>query len=124
MRADKGNCTVIMDKKDFDDKIMHLLNNVNVDQIFLVADKSIEITDKKRNKLVYSFAKDNKIATPVFHQLKCDKAVTPKFYGLPKIHKSGFALNPVVSFIGAPTYCLAKFLVGILSPLLSLKYAV
>ena len=30
MRADKGNCTVIMDKKDYDDKIMHLLNDRNV----------------------------------------------------------------------------------------------
>ena len=30
MRADKDNCTVIMDKKDYDDKIMHLLNDRNV----------------------------------------------------------------------------------------------
>ena len=124
MRADKGNCTVIMGKKDYNDKIMHLLNDRNVYQILPVGDKSIEITEKKVNKLVYGFVKENKITTPVYHQLKCDKAVTPKFYGLPKIHKSDVPLRPIVSFIGAPTYCLAKFLVGILSPLLSLEYTV
>ena len=70
------------------------------------------------------FARKNKITTPVYYQLKCDKAVTPKFYGLPIIHKSDVPLRPIVSFIGAPTYCLAKFLVGILSPLLSLEYTV
>ena len=124
MKADKGNCTVIMDKKDYNDKIMHLLNDRNVYQILPVGDKSIEITEKKVNKLEYGFAKENKITTPVYHQLKCDKAVTPKFYGLPKIHKSDVPLRPIVSFIGAPTYCLAKFLVGILSSLLSLEYTV
>ena len=95
---------------------MHLLNDRNVYQILPVGDKSIENTEKKVNKLVYGFAKENEITTPVHHQLKFDKAVTPKFYGLPKIHKSDVSLRPIVSFIGAPTYCLAKFLVGILSP--------
>ena len=112
MRADKCNCTVIMDKKNCDDKTMHLPKDHNVNQILPVGDKSIEITEKKANKLVYGFAKKNKITTPVYHQLKCDKAVTPKFYGLPKIHKSDVPLRPIVSFIGAPTYCIAKFLVG------------
>ena len=53
--------TVIMDKKDYDDKIMHLLNDCNVYQILPVGDKTIEITDKKVNKLVYGFAEENKI---------------------------------------------------------------
>ena len=52
----------------------------NVYQILPVGDKSIEITEKKVNKSVYGFAKENKITTPVYHQLKCDKAVTPKLY--------------------------------------------
>ena len=77
--ADKGNCTVIIDKKDYDDKIMHLLNDCNVYQILPVGDMSIEITEKKINTLVYGFAKENKITTTVSYQLRCDKAVTSKF---------------------------------------------
>ena len=97
---------------------MHLLNDRNVYQILPVGNKSIEIIAIKVNKLVYGFAKENKTTTPVYHQFKCDKAVTPKFYGLPKVYKSDAPLRPIVSFLGAPTYCLLKLLVGILSPLL------
>ena len=43
---------------------------------------------------------------------------------LPKIHKSDVPLRPIASFIGAPTYCLAKFLAVIVSFLLSLEYTV
>ena len=41
----------------------------------------------------------------------------PQMYGLPKIHKDGIPLRPIVSAIGSPTYRLAKQLAGILSPL-------
>ena len=61
MRVGKGNCTVIM---DYDNKIMHLLNDRNVYQILPVGDKSIEITEKKVNKLVYGFAKQKKLQLP------------------------------------------------------------
>ena len=41
----------------------------------------------------------------------------PRLYGLPKIHKEGFPLRPIVSNIGAPTYQLSKYLAGILRQL-------
>ena len=41
-----------------------------------------------------------------------------------KFIKRDVPLRPTVFFIGAPTYCLAKVLVRILSPLLSLDYTV
>jgi hypothetical protein len=41
----------------------------------------------------------------------------PRLYGLPKIHKEGVPLRPIVSKIGACSYQLTKFLAGILSPL-------
>ncbi|KAG8239164.1 hypothetical protein J437_LFUL018652, partial [Ladona fulva] len=34
----------------------------------------------------------------------------PRLYGLPKVHKEGVPLRPIVSQIDAPTYQLAKFL--------------
>ena len=44
-------------------------------------------------------------------------AGSPKFYGLPKIHKEGVPLRPIVSSIGAVTYHTAKELARILKPL-------
>ena len=41
----------------------------------------------------------------------------PKFYGLPKIHKEGTPLRPMVSSTGAVTYSTSKELARILKPL-------
>ncbi len=43
----------------------------------------------------------------------------PRFYGLPKIHKEGRPLRPIVDLRHAPTYRLAKFLKNILVTLLN-----
>ena len=43
--------------------------------------------------------------------------VFPKFYGLPKIHKSDTPLIPIVSSCGSVTYGVAKELTKILKPL-------
>ena len=36
--------------------------------------------------------------------------MVPRIYGLPKIHKEGAPIRPIVNTIGSPTYYLAKFL--------------
>ena len=43
--------------------------------------------------------------------------VSPKYYGLPKIHKAGTPLRPIISSIGTATYITAKELARILKPL-------
>ena len=45
------------------------------------------------------------------------KAVPPKFYGLPKIHKHNTPLRPIVSSCGSVTYGVAKKFAKILKPL-------
>ena len=42
----------------------------------------------------------------------------PYMYGLPKIHKPNIPLRSIISSRGAPSYVLAKWLAGILTPLL------
>jgi hypothetical protein len=41
----------------------------------------------------------------------------PRLYGLPKIHKEGVPLRLIVNCISSPTYALAKYLMGLPSPL-------
>ena len=43
--------------------------------------------------------------------------VLPKFYGLPKIHKTGIPLRPIVSSRGSVTYRVAKVLSKVIQPL-------
>ena len=40
----------------------------------------------------------------------------PRFYGLPKIHKLGIPLRPIVSLVNSPTYAISGYLARILSP--------
>ena len=43
--------------------------------------------------------------------------ILPKFYGLPKIHKTGNPLKPIVSSRGSVTYGVAKVLSKVIKPL-------
>ena len=101
MKADKGNCTVVMNTKDYDDKLSAFLNDCEVYRVLSKRDKSVTSVEKQVNNLVWYFVKENEITDPVYHQLKCDKSVTPKNCGLSKLHKSGIltfrlsALQPI-----------------------------
>ena len=44
-------------------------------------------------------------------------AVSPKYYGLPKIHAAGVPLRPIISNRGSATYETAKELAKIIKPL-------
>jgi hypothetical protein len=41
----------------------------------------------------------------------------PRLYGLPKIQKKDVPWRPIVNCIGSPNYALAKYLTGLLRPL-------
>ena len=51
-------------------------------------------------------------------QLSTTSSRPPRLHGLPKIHKEGVPLRPIVSNIGAPTYQLPKHLAGLLNQLI------
>ena len=53
----------------------------------------------------------------LYRRLYPTGAGSPKFYGLPKIHKEGIPLRPIVSSIGAVSYETSKELARILKPL-------
>ena len=54
-----------------------------------------------------------------YYQLRCSVPHPSKLYGLPKLHKPGLPMRPIVSFCGSPTpmYQLSKYLTTILQPL-------
>ncbi len=56
----------------------------------------------------------------ISHKLIDSNLITPRIYGLPKTHKEGAPLRPIVNIIGEPTYLLAKFLARKLKPLVGL----
>ena len=116
LTADKGVAMVIMDQEDYTNKTLTLLQDTNT---YKVLPK--DPTSQLKNKLI-SLLKDIKhtggLSTNKYKQFYPTNAVPPKFYGLPKIHKTGTPLRPIVSSRGSITYGVAKELAHIIKPLL------
>ncbi len=61
---------------------------------------------------------EGKIPTMLYNRLRPTGCRPTLLYGLPKIHKLGIPLRPiVVSCIGSPSYNLSKFISKMISPL-------
>ncbi|KAK3717110.1 hypothetical protein QZH41_016141 [Actinostola sp. cb2023] len=110
MKAAKGNATVIMDKKTYDEKLANLLDDRNT---YMLLDKDPAKACKWEMKSLLSKMKE-RINDKRYREINTTDGITPQMYGTPK---SGVPLRPIVSFIGLPTYALSKHLSFLLSPL-------
>ena len=71
----------------------------------------------KLTSTLLALKRTNAIDTQRYYRLRCSVPQPPKLYGLPKLHKPGFPMRPIVSFCGSPTYQLSKYLTTIPQPL-------
>ncbi|XP_077498032.1 uncharacterized protein LOC144108741 [Amblyomma americanum] len=53
----------------------------------------------------------------LYYQLLCTNGSAPAIYGLPKIHKPGVPLRPIVDFSRSPLYSLSNYLHSVIGPL-------
>ena len=113
LSADKGNCVVVMDKQQYHDKALSLLNDKSTYAV-LKSDPTRK-TQGKLNKMSLG-----KFSDSTYKILYSSDGFCPRFYGLPKIHKPGIPLRPIVSFVNSPTYAISGYLARILSPLLGI----
>ena len=72
---------------------------------------------KKISRTVALAIKSNNSVSSLCRKLFESSPIAPRIYGLPKIHKEGAPLRPIVNTIGGLTYLLAKFLALKLKPL-------
>ena len=119
LKADKGNCTVIMDRPDYDQKINALLNDNDIYSKLVTKRNPLNNITKDVNDFMYQLLLDNMIKQDKYYWLHCSKAAMPRFYGLPKIHKVNVPLCPIVSFVNSPTYNISKFSSKIIKPLMT-----
>ena len=57
--------------------------------------------ERRINDLLLSLKKSGAIPPKIYYKLRSSAGKTPLFYGLPKIHKPGMPLQPIVSFINS-----------------------
>lgn len=113
LAADKSNKTVILEKEEYNKKMLELLNDSST-----YKKESHDLTKKiqtKLNSFVNTWLKKNYIDKKLKNKLICHNGQPPYIYGLPKLHKNNIPLRPIVSTIGSATYNLSKHLSNILT---------
>ncbi|UYV64702.1 hypothetical protein LAZ67_3001707 [Cordylochernes scorpioides] len=95
---------VVMKKEDYNDKIKSLLNDNNT------YEEIREDPTKKIKLKISKFIKNMKSKDIDKRKMKLEDVAAPLFKGLPKIHKEGVPLRPIVSGFKAPTRRLADWL--------------
>ena len=115
--ADKGNTTVVMDQEQYD-KMRNLLDDIDCRSVKKDPTTKLE---KKIKEALNEMENKGNLPTPLKKRLNPSNSVIPQIYGLPKLHKEGVPLRPIVCTIGSPTYHLAKELCRILTPLLGTR---
>ena len=120
-KPDKGKGVVLLDKKDYVEKMNTILkdkskfrkSNVNV------FDYIVKLEDKL-NRILRTIK--DKIGEEIYNWLHASGSGPGIMYGLPKVHKVNVPLRPIVSCIKTAAYNLSKFLSPIVSPLATNQY--
>ena len=105
---------VVLDKKEYIRKSEDLLKQNTYRE--LVADPT-NMYKKKLISLLKTTKSEGGMNNTTYRRLYPTGAVSPKYYGLPKIHKAGVPLRPIISSRGSATYETAKELAKIIKPL-------
>jgi hypothetical protein len=116
-RSDKGNKTVIMKKQEYDQKMEDMLSDQET-YIRLDNDPTREI-ERKNNNLIQGLYDSGYIDNKTKLHLKSDIAVPARIYGLPKYHKEGNPLRPIVSTLNTASYNLSSLLATILKEMIA-----
>ena len=106
-----------MDKTNYFDKMDALVNEKQTYEE-LKRDPTPALKKKRKlNSKILTLKKTDATDTQRYYRLRCSVPQPSKLYGLPKLHKPGIPMLPMVSSCGFPTYQLSKYLTTILQPL-------
>ena len=114
LTADKGVAMVVMDKEEYVNKAQELL--AQPEYRLLPRDPTNRIKAQLITKLRIS-KRENILDEGTYKTMYPTGCIPPKFYGLPKIHKTGNPLRPIVSSRESFTYGVTKVLSKVLKPL-------
>ncbi|XP_037517965.1 uncharacterized protein LOC119394729 [Rhipicephalus sanguineus] len=112
--ADKGNSTVVMDRADYEKRAGELLNGEAYSKI--KKDPTPQ-TQTNLNRLLSQIFTNHPDFKNLYLKLICRNGSAPSFYGLPKVHKSGIPLRPIVDFTRSPLRALSSYLHRVIVPL-------
>ncbi|XP_072389651.1 uncharacterized protein [Diabrotica undecimpunctata] len=115
-KADKGNCVVILEQTQYIEKVESFLS----DNSFVVLEKNPLNTFINKTKAMVKLFNDT-ITKYNNRKLIVSNPITPRLYGLPKIHKHNCPIRPVVSFCNTPVSILSEFIYNTIQSITNFK---
>ena len=109
-RPDKGRGVVVLDKVDYDNKMLEVIDDdskffeiYNIDHLLYTIRSEDKINNKIRNLKKLNIVSENIAST-----LSVSGSSPGILYGLPKVHKPGVPLRPTLAAYNTPSYNLFK----------------
>ena len=117
-RPDKGRATVILTRDAYVEKMMSILEDKSkflrlgpVEQF----DRTLSIENALRTYLK-RLVSEKEMSAHTYNEILPVGSSRPRMYGLPKVHKPGVPLRPILSMSGSPQYMISKWLCDRLRP--------
>ena len=123
-RPDKGSGVVLLNTKDYVDKMMTILKDTSKFKCLgpvEAFDRTRKVEEDLRDDLK-ELQEEGKITNAIVESVWPIGSLRPRMYGLPKVHKANVPLRPILAMIKSPQHNLAKWLNGLLAPVLE-KYS-
>ena len=92
MKADKGNCFVIMDRDEYENKLESLLADRNTYE--LITRSPFSWIERELNAILLKLKKQQKIDESTYVKLRSTNGIPPAIRGSIKHHKEGHPLRP------------------------------
>ena len=107
----------MINKSDYDKKIMaHMQHETTYEK---QRKNPTAVVGTKIAHFLWNLQEEGVLSKEDYYKVYLSSEIPPSFYDLPKIHKDGAPLRPIVSSCGAPTHKLAKYLVSVLKSLVA-----
>ena len=115
-RPDKGSGIVLMNKEDYIKKLEDILQDkTKFHKCTKEKDKTTSV-ENALSKVLHKMHKDLLIDSETLEKLKPSGCTIPRLYGLPKVHKQGIPLRPVLDMYSSPYHAIAKWTSKLLEP--------
>ena len=118
-KPDKVSGVVVLNKDEYINKMLKNLNDKSKFKCLGPVNNSYAETmklEKKICKLLKDLVSSKELSQEVFDLIKPTGSVSPRLYGLPKLHKEGIPFRPIISMIKSPQHGLAEYLNSLLEP--------
>lgn len=113
---DKGSGVVLLDRKDYIEKMTAILSDQAKFSIDPIQKDAVQKVESNITERLKSLQCKGIINEQTFKQLRPKGTTTPRMYGIPKMHKPGMPLRPILSMVASPYHELAKWLVDAIEP--------